>query len=148
MRAAAVQLNSTEDTSRNLATADRLVRQAAARGAELVVLPEKWSVLGTAEQMLAGAQSLDGECLTWARSTAGELAIDLVAGSIVERVEGRAKTSNTSVHVGSNGEIRAVYRKLHMFDVEVDDVAYNESDHESPAMRWSFRRCRATSDWG
>jgi predicted amidohydrolase len=132
MRAAAVQLNSTEDTSRNLATADRLVRQAAALGAELVVLPEKWSVLGTAEQMLAGAQSLDGECLTWARSTAGELSIDLVAGSIVERVEGRAKTSNTSVHVGSNGEIRAVYRKLHMFDVEVDDVAYNESDHEQP----------------
>jgi predicted amidohydrolase len=132
MRAAAVQLNSTEDTSRNLATADRLVRRAAALGAELVLLPEKWSVLGTAEQMLAGAQPLDGECITWARSIAAELGIDLVAGSIAERVEGRAKTSNTSVHVGPDGEIRAVYRKLHMFDVEVDGVAYNESNNERP----------------
>ncbi|MBV9799406.1 MAG: carbon-nitrogen hydrolase family protein, partial [Solirubrobacterales bacterium] len=44
MRAAAVQLNSTDDVDRNLATADRLVREAASRGAQLVVLPEKWSV--------------------------------------------------------------------------------------------------------
>jgi predicted amidohydrolase len=125
-----VQLNSNEDTGRNLATADRLVRQAAALGAELVVLPEKWSVLGTPEQMLAGAQPLDGECITWARGAAGELGIDLVAGSIAERVEGRPKTSNTSVHIGPNGELRAVYRKIHMFDVEVDGVAYRESANE------------------
>jgi predicted amidohydrolase len=40
VRAAAVQLNSTEDTDRNLATADRRVRQAAGMGPELVLLPE------------------------------------------------------------------------------------------------------------
>jgi len=130
MRAAAVQLNSTEDTSRNLATADRLVRQAASLGAELVVLPEKWSVLGTPEQMLAGAQPLDGECISWARTAAKELGIDLLAGSIVERAPGRTKSANTSVHVGPDGEIRAVYRKVHMFDVEVDGVTYRESDQE------------------
>ena len=55
MLAGAVQLNSTEDRDRNLSTADRLVRAAAARGAQLVVLPEKWSVLGRPEQMAAGA---------------------------------------------------------------------------------------------
>ena len=55
LRAAAVQLTSTADRSRNLATADRLVRDAAAQGARLVVLPEKWSVLGTPEQTAAGA---------------------------------------------------------------------------------------------
>ena len=54
MRVGAVQLNSTEDTARNLETADRLVRDAAAKGAEVVVLPEKWSVLGTDEHMTAG----------------------------------------------------------------------------------------------
>jgi predicted amidohydrolase len=128
--AGAVQLNSTDDTDRNLETADRLVRNAAARGAEVVVLPEKWSVLGTAEQMAAGAESLDGRCIEWARSTARELGIDLVAGSIVEVVTGREKLANTSVHVGPDGELRAVYRKLHMFDVEVDGVVYAESDHE------------------
>jgi deaminated glutathione amidase len=132
VRAGAVQLNSTEDTERNLMTADRLVRDAVAQGAELVVLPEKWSVLGTGEQLAAGAQPLDGQAITWAREVARELGIDLVAGSIVERVEGREKTSNTSVHVGPDGQIRAVYRKLHMFDVEVDGLVYAESEHEQP----------------
>ncbi len=130
MRAAAVQLNSTDDIDRNLASADRLVREAAGRGAELVVLPEKWSVLGTAEQMTAGAQPLDGACITWARSAARELGIDLVAGSIAEKLEDRSKTANTSVHVGPDGELRAVYRKIHMFDVEVDGVQYAESATE------------------
>jgi predicted amidohydrolase len=125
-------MNSAEDTDRNLATADRLVRRAAALGAELVVLPEKWSVLGRPEQMLAAAQPLDGPCVSWAREVAAELGIDLVAGSIVERVPGREKTANTSVHVGPDGEIRAVYRKIHMFDVEVEGVAYLESANEDP----------------
>jgi deaminated glutathione amidase len=132
VRAGAVQLNSTDDIGRNLATADRLVREAAGAGAQLVVLPEKWSVLGTAEQMAAGAQTLDGEAVSWARATARELGIDLVAGSIVERVPGEAKSRNTSVHVTPGGDIRAVYRKLHMFDVEVDGVRYAESDNEQP----------------
>jgi deaminated glutathione amidase len=141
VRAAAIQLNSTEDTDRNLATADRLVRQAAGLGAELVVLPEKWSVLGSAEQMLAAAQPLEGESISWARSVAGELGIDLVAGSIAERVEGRAKLSNTSVHVAPDGEIRAVYRKLHMFDVVVDGVSYRESDHEQAGDEVVLSEC-------
>ena len=132
MRAGAVQLNSTEDVDQNLASADRLVRDAAARGAEFVVLPEKWSVLGTGDQIAAGAEPLDGRCIGWARSIARELGIDLVAGSIAERVPGQEKISNTSVHVGPDGEIHAVYRKLHMFDVEVDGVRYAESEREQP----------------
>ena len=63
MRAAAVQLSSTPDRDRNLEAADRLTRAAAAQGAELVVLPEKWPVLGTAEQTAAGAEPLDGPAL-------------------------------------------------------------------------------------
>ena len=132
MLAGAIQLNATEDTGRNLDTADRLVRDAAARGAELIVLPEKWSVLGRAEPMSAAAEALDGRCISWARSIARELGIELVAGSIVERVSGQPKSSNTSVHVGPDGELRAVYRKLHMFDVEVDGVVYAESATEQP----------------
>ncbi len=128
MLAGAVQLNATEDTARNLATADRLVREAAARGAKLILLPEKWSVLGTREHLMAGAQPLDGEAITWARTTAAELRVDLIAGSIVERLSDRY--SNTSVHIGPEGELKAVYRKLHMFDVEVDGVRYAESELE------------------
>ncbi|HEY2771347.1 MAG TPA: nitrilase-related carbon-nitrogen hydrolase, partial [Solirubrobacteraceae bacterium] len=90
------------------------------------------SVLGTPDHMSAGAEPLDGGFISWARSAAAELEIDLVAGSIVERVEGREKTANTSVHVGPDGEVRAVYRKLHMFDVEVDGDVYAESATEEP----------------
>ena len=132
MRAGAVQLNSTEDIARNLESANRLVRQAASLGAQLVVLPEKWTVLGTSAQMAAGAQLLDGEAIGWARSLARELGIDLVAGSIVERSPDRPKFCNTSVHVGPDGDVQAVYRKIHMFDVEVDGVVYAESDTEDP----------------
>jgi predicted amidohydrolase len=130
VRVAAVQLTSTVDRERNLATADRLTRAAAAAGAELVVLPEKWAVLGTPEETAAGAEPLDGPTLTWARDTARELGIELVAGSIAERVPGREKGSNTSVHIGPDGEDRAVYRKIHMFDVEVGGRVYRESEHE------------------
>ncbi len=131
LRAAAVQVNATEDVDRNLETVDRLTREAAGRGARLVVLPEKWTVLGRAEVMDAQAQSLqDGPAVTWARTTAAELQIDLIAGSFVERRADQEKTSNTSLHIGPDGEIKAVYRKLHMFDVEVDGTSYKESARE------------------
>ena len=132
MRAAAVQLTSTADRERNLATADRLTRAAAAAGAELVVLPEKWAVLGTPEETVAGAEPFDGPALAWAAATARELGIDLVAGSIAERVAGAERGSNTSVHFGPDGEEKAVYRKVHMFDVEVGGKIYRESEHEAP----------------
>ena len=127
MRAAAVQLNSTEDKERNLGTADRLTRAAAGAGAQFVVLPEKFNLLGTHEQYEAGAETLDGPTIGWARAAARELGIDLVAGSFVERREGHEKLGNTSVHVGPDGELRAVYRKIHMFDVTVEGKEYRES---------------------
>jgi predicted amidohydrolase len=130
--AAAVQLTSTADRERNLATADRLTRAAAKAGARLVLLPEKWAVLGTPEETAAGAEPFDGPALAWASAVAAELGIDLVAGSIAERVPGQAKGSNTSVHVGPDGGVHAVYRKMHMFDVEVGGRTYRESDHEQP----------------
>ena len=138
MRAAAIQMNSTGDRPRNRATAERLVRSAAADGATLVVLPEKWNVLGTTEQLAAGAEPLDGPSIAWARALACEVRIDLIAGSVVERVGGTGsaraggKRFNTSVHVGPDGELKAVYRKLHLFDVEVGGVVYRESDGEDP----------------
>ena len=132
MRAAAVQLQSTPDRDRNLETADRLTRAAASAGAELIVLPEKWPVLGTPEQTIAGAEPFEGPILQWARATARELGIDLVAGSFSERIDGDERGRNTSIHVGPDGELRASYRKIHMFDVEVGGRVYKESEHEAP----------------
>jgi deaminated glutathione amidase len=130
LRAAAVQLNSTGDKDRNLATAERLVRAAAADGAELVALPEKWNLLAAGEELLAGAEPLDGPSLGAARAWARELGIHLLAGSIAE--QGGEKAWNTSVLIGPNGEDLAAYRKIHMFDVDAGGVSYRESEHEQP----------------
>ena len=132
MKVAAVQLNSTADKAANMAAADRLTRAAAADGAQLIVLPEKWTVLGRDEDLRAGAESLDGPAIAWARELARELRVDLVAGSLVERRAGSELLANTSVHVGPDGEVRAAYRKLHMFDVEVEGRAYRESAVTEP----------------
>src|SRR5439155_20396574 len=113
MRAAAVQLNSDENKERNLASADELTRAAAADGAQLVVLPEKFNVLGTHEHYAAGAETLEGPTIGRARAIAHELGIDLVAGSIVERREGHEKVSNTCVQLTPDGNMRAGYPKIH-----------------------------------
>jgi len=134
LRAAVVQLNSTGEKARNVEAAERLVRSAAADGAGLVALPEKWNLLAGGEELLAGAEALDGPSLSAARSWARELGVHLLAGSISER--GRdEKAFNTSVLIGADGEDLAVYRKIHMFDVEAGGVTYRESAHEEPGEK-------------
>jgi deaminated glutathione amidase len=134
MRAAAVQLESTPDVERNLAEAEELVRAAVADGARLVVLPERLDIRGGTRDYLEGAEPLEeGRPLAWASRLARELGIDLVAGSIAERRAGHERVANTSMHLGPDGELRALYRKIHMFDVEVGGVVYRESEHSEPA---------------
>ncbi len=130
LRVAAVQLNSNHEKPRNIETAERLVREAAADGAELILLPEKWNLLAAGDALLAGAEPLDGPSLDAARTWARELAIHLLAGSVSEAAGERAY--NTSVLIGPEGTDLAVYRKIHMFDVEVGGIAYRESEHERP----------------
>jgi len=132
LRAAAVQLNATADKDQNLETAEHLVRGAASEGARLIVLPEKWNVLGDAEAITAGAEPLDGPSITAVRDWARELGVAICAGSIPERSVDRARLSNTSALIAADGEIVAVYRKIHMFDVDVGGVSYRESDTEEP----------------
>jgi len=127
---AAVQLNSNGDKSRNLEVAERLVRAAAADGAALVALPEKWNLLAAGEELLAGAEPLDGPSLAAARAWARELGVHVLAGSVAEATGERA--FNTSVLIGPDGEDLAVYRKVHLFDVEAGGVTYRESAHEQP----------------
>lgn len=130
MRAAVVQMNSGADVARNLEVAERLVRAAAADGAELVALPEKWALLGSADVIRAGAEPLDGPVVSAARGWARELGVHLLAGSVAEDAGDGGLPFNTSVLVGAEGELVASYRKLHMFDVDVGGVAYRESEGE------------------
>jgi predicted amidohydrolase len=132
VKVAAVQLNATADLAANMDDADRLTRAAAADGAQLIVLPEKWPAIGSEADLRASAQPLDGPAIEWARGVARELGVELVAGSILEQLPGLQKLANTSVHIDAGGEIRALYRKIHMFDVEVEGRVYRESELEQP----------------
>jgi predicted amidohydrolase len=133
IRVACVQMTSRADKAANLVAAERLVAQAAATGADVVLLPEKWNGIGDAAFYHETAEPLDGgesvaAMSTWARTHG----ITLVGGSIVELREGREKRSNTSLVFDSDGEIVATYRKIHLFDVEVGGVVYRESESEEP----------------
>jgi predicted amidohydrolase len=141
IRVACVQMTSQQDKAANLERAEALVARAASTGADVVVLPEKWNLIGSADDYRAAAEPLDaagsaggawGESVqamsTWART----LGISLVGGSITERREGREKLSNTSCVFDADGELVAVYRKIHLFDVEVGGHVYRESEAEEP----------------
>lgn len=130
LRAAAIQMSATVEVEHNLATARRLVTEAAGEGAELVVLPEKWPVLGAIHHMRAGAQELDGDAMAELQRLVAELGIDLVAGSVSEPGGEGERLFNSSVHIGPDGEVKAVYRKLHLFDVDLESLSYRESDNE------------------
>ena len=125
-------MNSGSDREMNLEVARDLVVRAADQGAELVVLPEKWPLLGSSEELEARAETIDGPAMSQASSWAAERAIFLLAGSFAERRSDREKLSNTSVLFGPDGSRLAVYRKIHLFDVEVDGVEYRESASEEP----------------
>ncbi len=133
MRAAAIQLNSGNDKSSNLERAAALVADAAAAGAHLIALPEKWNLLATGDELAAGAESLeDGPSMSAAREWARSLGVYVLAGSIGEIAEGEERIFNTSCLIDRSGETVAIYRKIHMFDVEVGGVRYEESAREQP----------------
>ena len=126
-------MTSRQDKAANLERAEALVARAASTGADIVVLPEKWNLVGSADDYRAAAEPLEGgesvqAMARWARS----LGVSLVGGSVTERREGREKLSNTSCVFDAEGELVAVYRKIHLFDVEVGGHVYRESEAEEP----------------
>jgi predicted amidohydrolase len=133
MRIACVQLSSGRDKAANLERAEALVARAASTGADVIVLPERWDCVGSADdyraaaEPLAGGESVDAMA-RWART----LGISLVGGSISERREGHEKIANTSCVFDAEGALVAVYRKIHLFDVEVGGRVYRESDSDEP----------------
>jgi predicted amidohydrolase len=136
LRVACVQLHAVPSKADNIERAESLVAKAASTGADLVLLPEKWTGIGPPELIRSVAESLDdGEATAAMRRWAGSLGITLVGGSIVERRAGHEKLSNTSVVIDPQGEIAAVYRKIHLFDVEVAGHVYRESATEDPGDR-------------
>lgn len=131
MRVAAIQCTASADRARNLSSAGDLVAAAVDEGAELVVLPELFSLYGDAAVLRAGAEPFEGPTVAWAAAVATRHRIWLVAGSFVEAA-GPGRNHNTSVLVGPDGSVAARYRKLHLFDVDVPGAVTRESDAVAP----------------
>ncbi len=128
MRVGAVQMASAADKAANLEAAARLIRTAVSEGAELCVLPEMFNVLGSSRVLREGAEPLDGLTAGWAADQARAHGIWLVAGSFIEQAEDEDRRYNTSCVFAPDGARVAVYRKIHLFDVDVPGAEFHESE--------------------
>jgi deaminated glutathione amidase len=117
--AAAIQMSAGSDKPANLECAERLIRAAAAHGATLIALPETFNWRGKRGAEASAAESLAGESVSLMANLAAELKVHIVAGSITEHIDGQEKTWNTSVMLGPDGARMGVYRKIHLFDIDL-----------------------------
>ncbi|MGB0680946.1 MAG: carbon-nitrogen hydrolase family protein, partial [Polyangiales bacterium] len=119
------------DVATNLAGVTRLVRQAADAGAELAVLPECFALLGPEEAKVQVAEPLPagGPILQHCRQLAATCGLELILGGFWEQGPEPGRVYNSCVHVRRDGAIGAVYRKMHLFDVDLaDGTRLTESD--------------------
>jgi predicted amidohydrolase len=127
--AAAIQISAGRGKADNLERAERLIRLAAARGAQLVVLPEVFNWRGKRAEESSESETLEGPTLSLMARLAAEHKLHLVAGSITERPPQEGKSYNTSALFGPDGGRIAIYRKIHLFDVDLPGrVTIKESD--------------------
>jgi nitrilase len=126
---AAVQMVSTPDVNENLATAARLVAEAAAGGATLVTLPEYWPIMGMkdADKVAHAEQPGAGPIQDFMAQAAREHGIWLIGGTLplVSKEEG--KVLNTTLVFDPQGKPVARYDKIHLFGFTKGSESYNES---------------------
>jgi predicted amidohydrolase len=135
VRVAAVQMTSTADVAANLAAARKFVAEAAGLGAALVALPENFAFLRREGEPIPCAQGLDGEIVETLRALAAQHRVWLLGGTFPERAASGDRVHNTSVAIDPEGRIAAVYRKIHLFDVDLSahgGLVYRESDRVAP----------------
>jgi predicted amidohydrolase len=133
LQVAIVQMSSQDDKTANIAAAIAGIERAAAGGARLVSLPEVWTYLGPDAGNAAAAETIPGPLTDQLGALARDLGIWLHAGSVYERVEGEDRLSNTTVVFDPEGGIAATYRKIHMFDVDLEEAtSYRESATIAP----------------
>ena len=130
---AAIQLQSTSNEAANLDSAEALIDRAAGYGARLAATPENTNFLGPHQDKVRGAQPLDGPVCARFADLARRHSMYVLLGSFNERGADAARCNNTSVLFGPDGARVAVYRKIHLFDVDVsEEVRFKESATIAP----------------
>lgn len=132
-RVAACQMDSQDDKSANIETAIELLDEAGAAGADFVALPEMFTFMGAKKEYRANAETIPGDVTERLGEKAREYSMYVHGGSMFEVAEEDEKVHNTSVVVDRDGELQAIYRKVHLFDVEIgNEVVTQESAHVNP----------------
>ena len=143
MRAALVQLRSSDDPAANLPVTEGFVRAAAGAGARLVLTPECTNMMSASRSRQTALLAPEAEDATLAclRALAGELGLWLLIGSLLLKGEGPdGRFVNRSFLIAPDGSAAARYDKIHMFDVELGE---GESYRESAAFRPGARAVTA-----
>ncbi len=123
IRVGVVQLTSNDDVGANLEAVERTTRRAVQEGAALVVVPECFAFLGREPDKLGIAEPLPdgGPVLDRCRALARELGVELILGGFWEKGDDPRKVRNACVQLRSDGSVGAIYRKIHLFDVDLAD---------------------------
>lgn len=131
--AAAVQMLATPDKEANLREAKDKIREAAARGAKIVALPEVFNWRGDKDEEKRNAEPISGPTASLMSELARKHALYLLAGSFLEEIPSSAKAYNTSLLFDPEGRVLASYRKIHLFDVHLErGVSTMESETRQP----------------
>ncbi len=136
-RLAAVQMISTPRVDENLATAGRLIAEAAAQGAQLVALPEYFPIMGLRERDKVAVREVDGQgpIQDFLGGTARRHGIWLVGGSMPLVAASLDKVLNSSLVFNPLGERVARYDKIHLFGFEKNGERYDESASIEPGTQ-------------
>lgn len=133
LRIAACQMNSRGDKAANLATAERLIDEAARQGAQMVGLPELFNLLADDETMVAGAEDENGPTSQLLRAKARQHNLYIHGGSIPTAIPGSERIGNTTLVFDPAGELIARYQKIHLFDIHIaGQTSYKESARVAP----------------
>jgi len=129
MKVAVIQMISTPEVAPNLATAARLLDEAASAGAQLAVLPEYFPLIGASDVDRLAAREAEGSgpIQTFLADTARRLGLWLVAGSIPLEAQDPAKLRNSTLVFDDQGKQVGRYDKIHLFGFRKGDEYYDES---------------------
>lgn len=140
LRVAALQLSSQKDKNENIEKALGLIKSAKTQGARLVVLPELFNCCSTLEDIVKKAESVPGPTINLLARKARQNKIYILCGSIMERAR-KGRAFNTSVLLGPRGQILGIYRKIHLFDIDIPKgIRFKESESILPGSELTTAR--------
>ena len=145
------QLNTKDNVGNSFKQIERLIEESVEKGVQLVIFPEMSTYLSETSTS-ANAQTTDGEIISGFKELAKKYKVYIHNGSFIEKSEIPDKSYNSSVLISPSGDIEAIYRKIHLFDIDLNkELSYKESDrykrgesivnHSSPLGDFGFSIC-------